>query len=404
MSERIEALVKSHMLVWARDKSGFDINSAAKRLHINPEQLKAWESGEKRPTINQALGLAELYKRPLSLFYLNEPPRDFTVANTDFRRLPDSDTPMQSPGLLLELRIATMRRQAMLDLSEEVGSGEFVHLNSISLSTEPEDTAQQIRDVLEIDWSTQQKWRDQYDALSGWRLAIERLNVLVFHTSHQGSTFLPSEARGISISEQRFPVIVVNGTDAPRARIFTLLHEFVHLLLNNGGFCNFREYFGVKTIEQQVEVFCNHVAGATLVPSSLLLAHKVVRRHTDGGSWTDYELQVLATEFNTSQEVIARRLLTLGLASQQFYEKKRQYLEEAWREYRQRKKEEGRKGAPPHYRMMMRKHGKPFVRTVFSAYYGDQLTLSDVCDYLGVKVKYLKDMEREAFAASYGEA
>src|SRR4029077_13771241 len=205
--------------------------------------------------------------------YLNEPPREFTIANTDFRRLPDAEAPAPSPGLLLEFRIAIMRRELMIDLSEDDDAGKFEHLNSIALSYEPEATAQKVRDILGIDWPTQQKWREQYEALSGWRLAIEKLNVLVFHTSHNGITFSPSEARGFSMSEAIFPVIVANGRDTPRARIFTLLHEFVHLLLNNGGLCDFRECSGVNTTEQRVEVFCNHVAGAVLVPASLLVGH-----------------------------------------------------------------------------------------------------------------------------------
>jgi Zn-dependent peptidase ImmA (M78 family) len=100
---------------------------------------------------------------------------------------------------------------------------------------------------------------------------------------------------------------------------------------------------------------------------------------------------------------LARRLLTLGLASQRFYEKRRRELEESWKEYQERKKKEGKSGAPPFHRMLLRKHGKPFVRTVLSAYYGDHITLSDVCDYLDVKVKYLKK-EREVYVASYGAA
>lgn len=70
MAERIEALVNPKILVWARKKTGFDLNGVAKRLKVKPERIESWEEGDSRPTINQAMQLAEIYRRPLSLFYL----------------------------------------------------------------------------------------------------------------------------------------------------------------------------------------------------------------------------------------------------------------------------------------------------------------------------------------------
>lgn len=48
---------------------------------------------------------------------------------------------------------------------------------------------------------------------------------------------------GVSISEMRafslyydvLPVIMVNGSDTPRGRLFFLLHQYAHLLLHTGG-------------------------------------------------------------------------------------------------------------------------------------------------------------------------
>ena len=127
-----------------------------------------------------------------------------------------------------------------------------------------------------------------------------------------GITFTPEEARGFSISEKRFPVIVVNSGDAHGARIFTLLHEFTHILLDTGGICDLEEYSQAHTLEQNIEKFCNRVAGAALVPASLLEAHVIAQRHGRYLEWEDEEIWNLSIEFSVSEEVIVRRLLILG--------------------------------------------------------------------------------------------
>ena len=40
------------------------------------------------------------------------------------------------------------------------------------------------------------------------------------------------DARGFSLTDGEPYVIVVNSADADRARLFTLFHEYAHILLN----------------------------------------------------------------------------------------------------------------------------------------------------------------------------
>ena len=54
----------------------------------------------------------------------------------------------------------------------------------------------------------------------------------------QSITVELASMRGFSITEFPLPVIVVNRKDMLKARVFTMLHEFVHLLLHIGGTCD----------------------------------------------------------------------------------------------------------------------------------------------------------------------
>ncbi|MGY4257673.1 Zn-dependent peptidase ImmA (M78 family) [Bradyrhizobium sp. USDA 4516] len=72
-----------------------------------------------------------------------------------------------------------------------------------------------------------------------------------------------------------------------------------------------------------VEKFCNAVAAAALMPSDWLLRETLLVQKGTQKSWRDDELEALALRFGVSQEVVLRRLLTLGCTTQAFYGSKR---------------------------------------------------------------------------------
>lgn len=100
-------------------------------------------------------------------------------------------------------------------------------------------------------------------------------------------------------------------------------------------------------------------------------------------NWEEVRLNAIAREFGVSREVILRRLLILGRTDTQFYKDKR---EEYQKEYESRPKT---KGFVPPSTNVVSATGKPFVRTVLDAYHANNITSSDVSDYLGVRLKHL---------------
>jgi Zn-dependent peptidase ImmA (M78 family) len=140
------------------------------------------------------------------------------------------------------------------------------------------------------------------------------MGVLVF----QSTDIDLSEMRGYSLASQPLPVIVVNRKDSPAARQFTLLHELTHLMLHTSGLCDLEIGSGRRGAEHSTEVFCNHTAGAALVPRALLLSDPIVKSHR-GIVWEDGELKSLAAAHSVSREVILRRLLIAGRTTQVFY-------------------------------------------------------------------------------------
>jgi Zn-dependent peptidase ImmA (M78 family) len=382
MGEQIRAIVKPELLVWARESAHFQPHAAAKKAKVPVERLLEWEAGETSPTINQLRILANIYKRPLAVFFLSEAPKQFDVMR-DFRRLPGTVRAEYSPELALAVRRARFRREIAMELAEDLELDvPRLAFDARPLIQTPNQFADKARTLLHVTLQEQYQWKEQYEALNAWTAAVERLGVLVFQTSAVDM----QEMRGFSISEPVYPVIVVNAQDSPRGRIFTVLHEFAHLLLHSGGLCDTHE---TRQTDSE-EVLCNLVAGAILVPEAALLeALRPMAAALKRGSIEDAELTILSRKFAVSHEVVLRRLLTLGRVSLEFYRKKRDELHGAYT--REREHEEG---FAPHHQVVVRDLGKQYIRVVLGAYHQEAITSSDVSDYLGIRLKHLPKIEQ----------
>ncbi len=382
------ALVRPDLLVWARESIGFTVEEAAAKLRQPAERLLAWESGAGRPTIAQLRTAASVYKRPLAVFYLSEPPRTFQVMR-DFRRLPsDHQAGAYSPELHLAIRTVRARREVALDLLREVGDDPSIPSVPAGSAESVVDLAKAARALLGVPLEKQLGWRDKYKALRGWITALEDLGVLVFQTSLVDL----SEMRGFSISDPPLAVVVANAKDSPRGRVFTLLHELVHILLNDGGLCDLRDAKGAHlSAERRTEVFCNQVAAEVLVPTAALLEDIEPDERRGARAWSEDELARLSLRYSVSREVVLRRLLTLGLTTERFYRQKRaEYLEAYARQ-------SPTSGRPSYHRIRVRDLGHAYLGIVLDAYYREAINSADLSEYLGVKLKHIPRLEQEAF-------
>lgn len=387
MAKRVRAIVKPELLTWARESIGLSLEIAAKKIGVKLDKLIQWESGEASPTVNQLRKAANAYKRPLAVFYLQDPPKTFEAIR-DFRRLHDELPAKHSPELNLAIRRAHMRREIAIEIADQLGYRPTPLHFDVSLANNAEAFADEARRMLGIELDDQFQWRNKYQALNSWIGAFERLGALVFQTS----TINITEMRGFSIAEEIFPVVVINAKDSHRGRIFTLMHELTHLLLNNGGLCDLREYDDdVMTEENRFEVFSNQVAASILVPSSALLEEQIVSSAGRRATWSDEDLRFLSDKYYVSQEVILRRLVTLGLASPTFYQRKREEFLEVYERLRRQKIE----GFPPFHRVAIRDLGRSYIRLVLEAYQQDAINSADVSDFLGLRLKHLPNIERE---------
>lgn len=398
MAARVKALINPSLVAWARETAGFSLVEAAEKLKMDEARLAKWEdpASDEAPSVPQLRKLAGLFKRPLAVFYMAEPPTRFAVMR-DLRRLPGTGARRYSPLLQMEIRAANERRELATELAVDLEEQIPRFALTATPTEDPEAVGERIRVALGITTELQERWKDA-DGRAGfnaWRQRVETLGVLVFQTTRIDS----EEASGFAIASDTLPVIAVNRKDALTRRTFSLVHELAHLMIHVSGVSDLQTDARRPPEDQQVEVFCNHVAAAALIPKSALLAEpRVVAEGRRSTNWTDADLRDLARQFNVSREALLRRLLTFDRTTEQFYRAKRdQYIAE----YAAAKVRQKQRAADTEMKRNMPQEtvsnlGRPLVRMLLGNYYQDRITLSEVSGYLGLNVKHIPKLEQAA--------
>lgn len=397
MAKRVYALVDPALLVWARDSAGYSIEDIASKIQKNPEVIVAWEKGEYRPFLGQLRRLADICKRPLSDFYLPVPPEEQPIPH-DFRRSPGEIAHTYSPALRRQLRFARERQELAVELFYEIGENPPAFGHKANLDSDPEDVGEHIRRILGIDSKGQASWGDGRSAYKAWRTRIEALGILVF----QFEQVSPDEAWGFSLAERKLPVIGVNIDLAPNGRTFTMLHEFVHLLLGASSICDIDDLSPRGRSELRMEVFCNQAAAAAFMPRDSFLSHTTILAHLQREmAWGDNEIETIAKTFGVSREAVVRRLLTFRRTTRKFYQRKRAQFraEREAHKSRQREESKNKKFKRNMAQRSLSNLGQNFVGVVLNSYHENRITLLDAANYLGVRAQGVRKVQDLALGA-----
>lgn len=365
------------VLRWARETAGMSIADVATRLDVTSQTVVRWESGERPLSIGRLETLAHLFRRPLAALFLPRPP-DVPPLPHDFRVLPRGEKAPLSSAALFAIRearrIQSVARELAADLAQPPatmalpgeGNAEALHL------------AARERERIGIAITEQMRWRKPSIALKCWRAALERLNVLVLQFS------MPiQDARGFSLLDDVAPAIVLNSQDAPSARVFTLFHEYAHLLRGSSAICIPDIRTPAAPGRETEEAFCNAFAGAFLVPA------EPFGQALGGRALDEHALEQVALEFSVSRHVILHRLRTLGLLSRAAFESKLADLESQLTEFARPRRAVRISAAQRCVGM----RGQRFVRLVLEAKARDLITYRDVADYLSLRVQHFDDVE-----------
>jgi len=248
-------------------------------------------------------------------------------------------------------------------------------LEHAEISEDPEDLALRERVSFNITVDEQIKWKDAYQAFNTWRRLIESKNMPVFQIS------MPLEdARGFSLVDEEPFVIIINSSDSIEARIFTLLHEYAHIILSEPGVCIPEGYVKIGKREAVVESWCNAFAAAFLFPKDD--AKKEFSGISKSGLLMFQTLNKFSRRYKISRHMLLLHMLKLNFISKQTYEKIRDKM-------MPKKKEKRGFAAVPADKKCVQEKGEKFVSLVMRNVETGKITNNDALDYLSIKLKHL---------------
>lgn len=395
MSVAIPAEVNPTLLVWAREEGGYPPEVVAKRLGVKPERLEAWERGERKPTVRQTQELARYYHRPFGVFFLPQPPSVPPLA-AEYRRLPGVRPGVESPEFRLALRTMLQRREVALQLNEELGFTLAEFRTAAHIAEGPVAVGKRLRDALGIAIEEQLAWRDEWQAWREWRSAVEESGVLVF----QFPKVPLEQTRGVSLLDFPLPAVGINSKEsAPGARIYSLVHELIHIALALGK----EETVALREPRSdsqwmEVERFTEEAASEAIIPPSAL-ENQLRGMPVPREGWDVARIRSLGSKFRVTPLAMATRLRSAGAMSWEGYRRWRA----EWGDYVSSLKP--RKGgiASPVDKTLGRA-GRPFVQLVLEALDANRITAVDASRYLDLRFDHIEKLRAELTTGAAGSS
>ncbi|MDS7931876.1 ImmA/IrrE family metallo-endopeptidase [Acinetobacter sp. V102_4] len=219
-----------------------------------------------------------------------------------------------------------------------------------------------------FDLKNKSKKAQHNDYYSSWRSILESMDILVIERSSHESF----GSDGFCLWFDVVPVIVVLSTgQSSERRLFTILHELVHLGLRQSVFDGF-----VSTLsnDNYLERYCDSVAGHVIAPFELL-----EKLYDPNLSIDDLVLKV-RSKVKASRPAVAIQLKLAGYITQ---EELKLYLRNL-EDIKISKRQGGEVKIPASIRIVS-KFGKYFVQTVISAMYQNNISSTKAKSILGIK-------------------
>lgn len=395
---KVLALINKKTLRLIHEKTQVSFAYLSKANDKDISVLKEWEDDDNLfslPTIPQAKTLAYSLRVPFAGLYM--PPELIPIP-----ALPNlhNKRTMLGGGIIDNSRL----NLAIIDILRErdflINSYKELNIQNTPFSMSMvgngvKEWSQYIRSYLNLTIIDQYKcptFRQFYLYL---RKKVEDAGVFI-----QCFSRVPVEdVRGISIYYKDLPVIGLNDDDRSPAKSFSIIHELVHLMKRSSTVCN--DMYGAGMSDQE-EVFCNAVAGETLVPENEL-RNKMASFDTSVISLEIIEK--VAKQFSVSKDVIIRRLLdvTPHYITKAQYETINDEIQQKLREEKEKAGEMKLAGIKTDYKRLpyrdaMDKNSNQIGRILSSGYEEGLFSRNDIARHLGISDKnvlaYLREVSK----------
>ncbi len=251
MREQATYSINPDVLVFMRKSSGMSEEEIAKKLKISKSKYLDIEKGDEEISESELIHLADIYKRPLIAFYeadistMPEMPHDYRL-NRD-KKL--------SAEVFLAKRKALYLAEELKELTERITT-----IPDINTNVSAPELANKVRALLEIDFIKELR---EEPILNYYKSIVEE-KFFIPVIEHPLKT---SGVRAFSVYSE-ICVMVLNESDSNEVKLFSLFHEFCHLLKRQDGICTVD--IEKDKDNQPEERYCDEFAAFLLMPENRL--------------------------------------------------------------------------------------------------------------------------------------
>lgn len=388
-----KAYITPNVLKWARESARMSEEIAASKVSVSVEKLVEWENGEKQPTIRQAQILAKAYKRPFSILFLPEIPRDFQPLQ-DFRK--NGSAPLSTSSIFI-IREIQQKQSWISETNKENGEGKLPFVGRYSLNDNPKVIATDILQTLGI---TAGNYESQ-NPIKEWITKAESNGIFISRTSfiHSRLKLDSEELQGFAIADPYAPFVFINSDDWNAPQLFTLVHELAHIWIAETGISNSIELDIKKTSDfNKVELFCNEIAANVLIPETII-KNLDISVFKDSKSIFNTASAIGVSSFSFLVRALNLNIISLPafkrLKAQADVDFKEYLRKEAEKKARQKAKENS--GGPNYFLLQLNRNSRLFTQTVLDSFRGGFIEPTLASNLLNVQTNKFPKLEAQLY-------
>jgi len=269
MTQTMKFRVSKDVMIWAIKESQKDEAEISSKY----PKIGEWIEGISEPTLKQIESLANYLKIPFGYMFLQTPPKS-NVMQVEFRTI-DNKLPNISKNLkdtLLEMD----RSQAwMRDYRKNLGWTKLDVIEQFETKISDKSSVEEIVDhaksLLGIEHDWYKKINSNEKAFNYIREKLEDVGVLVMQNGVVGLNTHRKldldEFRAFMLYDDIAPLIFINGVDGTTGKMFSLIHEFIHILYQQEDIVSERSNAEVKENERRI----NRITAEFLMPTAIVM-------------------------------------------------------------------------------------------------------------------------------------
>jgi len=281
----------------------------------NKAALQKWMSGEKLPTFNQLEDFSKKTRVPLGYFFLKTPPTE-ECKLLEYRTVDSIVAQTPSRDLIDTIRYMENVQEWMREHLVGSGADKVSFVGTINQNDDVVSVAANIRQILGLKMNWYEKSSSLDNSFKILREAISAAGIIIMMNGIVGNNTRRhlniEEFRAFTLIDDYAPLIFINSADSKGGKLFSLLHEFIHIgVAQNSLYNAWRDDFPVVS---PIETFCNGVTAEIIVPIDLFK-----NKWKSISSDKNMKMSSLSGYFKCSQLVIARRAYNLRFINESEY-------------------------------------------------------------------------------------